>query len=315
MSFQKPCITGLDNLPPSVCGCVLTIGNFDGVHLGHQSILARAKVLSAQSNAPLVVMTFEPHPDLVLRPKDAPKRLTHLDTRCCLLHDAGADIIVVAQATGELLSLEARAFIDRILVRSFSPSHIVEGKNFRFGKGRAGNIQTLRGAAGVLGFGVHDVDPLMMDVEGHGTVRVSSTLIRNLVAAGDVKSARQCLGRPYALVGPVVAGAGRGRILEFPTANLSPGEQVMPADGVYAARAEIDGHSFMSAVSIGTKPTFGPSDRTIEAFLIDASGDFYNQEMTLHFMDRLREQRKFANAEELKHQIAQDVQRVREHND
>lgn len=312
MSFAKTCIVGLDKVPPAARGCVLSIGNFDGVHLGHQRIIETARTLADTHAKPVAVMTFEPPPDLVLRPADVPQRLTPLDRRCEMLHQAGADVVVIARSTRQLLSLDPQEFIDKVLMRVFAPTHVVEGTNFRFGHGRAGNVQTLRSAGEVIGFGVHEVEPLMIELPGEGKMRVSSTLVRSLVATGQVALARRCLGKPYVLFGSVIRGEGRGRKLKFPTANLSQCEQIIPADGVYAAKAQVGDESFAAAVSIGTKPTFGLAPRAIEAFLIDASGDFYRRQMTLHMLERLRGQVKFANTDELKRQIANDVQKVRE---
>lgn len=311
MSANARYIDGLENIPRSLRGCVLTIGNFDGMHLGHQRIGRAARSEGDSCGAPVAAMTFEPPPDLVLRPADTPQRLTPLPQKRELLLRHGADCVVVARADRRMLAMSPEEFIDRIVVGSFAPSHVVEGQDFVFGRGRTGNIEVLRAAGGTLGFAVHVVDTVTVALPD-GPQRVSSTLIRRLVAQGRVADAGRCIGRPFALYGHVIAGAGRGRVLQYPTANIDPGEQVVPADGVYAGRAEVAGSEYPAAISIGPKPTFGPSARAIEAFLVGGAGDHYNQFMALSFLERLRDQRRFDGIEGLKAQIEKDVQRVRE---
>ena len=306
-------IYGLDDVPLSVTGCVLTIGNFDGVHLGHQKILRIGKDLARADHVALVAMTFEPPPDLVLRPQDPPKRLTPIEQKVRLLGEAGADFVVVAPSTPELLGLEPDAFLREIILGRFSPWHVVEGPNFFFGRKRAGTIDTLEAFGRANCFQVRQIEALTMDVAGESQ-RVCSTLIRELVAEGSVEEVTRCLGRPYTLYGTVIPGEGRGRFLDFPTANIPVDQQVVPANGIYAGRAEVNGERFVAAISIGTKPTFRDDDDVhIEAFVLDAvGGNFYDQPMALEVMHRLRPQERFEGAGALKDQIAKDVQRVRD---
>jgi len=304
-------IHGLDCLSKSVRHCVLTIGNFDGVHLGHRRILQTVRALADAEKAPAVAMTFEPPPDLVLRPQDAPKRLTPPDVKARLLLEAGADFVVQEKTEPMLLAMAPEEFIDQIVVRRLEPRHVVEGPNFYFGLARSGNIRVLSEAGASRGFFVHVVDSALAELP-EGPRRISSTLIRQLVADGRIEDANRCLGRPFAIYGRVVPGQGHGRILQFPTANIDPGEQVVPADGVYAGKAEVKGRQHPAAVSVGTKPTLGPAPRTVEAFLIDAAGDLYDQAMTLSFLQRLRGQERFGGIDSLREQIAKDVERVRE---
>lgn len=311
MSKTGKIIKGLDAVDATVRSCVLTIGNFDGVHVGHQRIIRRARELADSAGAGVAVMTFEPPPEFVLRPQDPPRRLTPPDEKARLLLDAGADWVVFEKADSMLLAMAPNEFIDGIIMKHFAPRHIVEGPNFFFGLARSGNVRVLGEAGLSRNFAVHVVEPASVDL-ADGPQRLSSTLIRQLVMDGKVDQAAQCLGRPFALLGKVVAGAGQGRILEFPTANLAPGQQVLPADGVYAGWAEFDSGSFRAAISVGTKPTLGPSPRTIEAFLLDALGDFYNLHMRLKFQQFLRAQERFDGMGSLRTQIAKDVQRVRE---
>ena len=304
-------ISGLENVPPACKGGVLTIGNFDGVHIGHQSILRAGRELARSVDSPLVTMTFERPPDLVLRPADTPKRLTPLDRKVELLIEAGADYVVIAETNPDLLAMDPAAFVEDIIVARFAPRHMVEGPNFFFGRKRAGNVVTLESLGAEAGFDVHVVEPVAAELPD-GPEQVSSTLIRQMVAAGRVEQAGRCLSRPYAMVGTIIPGEGRGRVLDFPTANIDPVEQVLPADGVYAGRARIADQCFVAAISIGNKPTFQDEPRTyVEAFLIDADGDYYGQPMTLEITHRVRDQQRFDGLESLRGQIAKDVQRVR----
>jgi len=305
-------IDGLDAVDAAARHGVLTIGNFDGVHLGHQRILSAARRRAAAEGAAAVVLTFEPPPDLVIRPADPPQRITPMAQKIELLRRAGADCVVVAKADMVLLSLEPRAFIDEIIADRFAPRCVVEGPNFFFGRERTGNVELLRAAGQAAGFAVEVVEPVVIDTSD-GPQCISSTLIRRSVLAGNVELVNRCLGREFTLCGEVIAGQGKGRLLEYPTANIDPAEQVVPADGVYAGWAEVGGGRFLAAVSIGHKPTFGPvRKRAIEAFLLEVRTDFYDRFMALHFVRRLRPQERFESAEALKDQVARDVESVRE---
>ena len=305
------CIRGLDNLPDAARGCVLTVGNFDGVHLGHRRILDDARRLADAEGIPAVAMTFDPPPDLVLRPDDQPRRITPAAQRADLLLAAGADYVVTARTDARLLGLSPEAFIAEIIMSRFAPLRMVEGANFFYGKRRAGNIQTLRRAGRAHNFAVHVADPVAVDL-GEGPAPVSSTLIRGLLLEGRVKDAARCLGRDFALHGRVTGGQRRGRVLAYPTANIDAGGQVVPGDGIYAGRATVGGAGYPAAISVGDRPTFGAGERAVEAFLLDAEGDLYDESLALSFAERLRDQRKFADGEALRAQIARDVRRVRE---
>lgn len=307
---MKQIIQGMEKIPPEARGGVLTIGNFDGVHIGHQRILLTCRSLAGPRKCPVVVITFDPLPEAILHPQALPPLIYPVAQNAQLLLDAGADLVVVAPATRELLSLTPRQFVEEMVIQHVQPRQVVEGSNFFFGRGRAGDVATLQQLGARLGFDVTVVDPVVLNLP-EGERRVSSTLIREMVAEGRIEDANFCLGREFELRGVIVAGEGRGRTLEFPTANLEAANQVVPADGVYAARAHIGDQSYLSALSIGNKPTFGSSPRTVEAFLIDAHADVYGREMTLSIVRRLRDQRKFDGADALRRQIAQDVEEVR----
>jgi riboflavin kinase / FMN adenylyltransferase len=311
MRMDNHLIRSLDDLPTEARGGVLTIGNFDGVHLGHQRILQTARNLAAGHDCAVVAMTFEPPPDLVLRPDDKPARLTPMPQKNALLREAGADWVLVLDADRKLLGTPAEGFVDEIIVQRLSPSHIVEGENFFFGRGRQGNVTLLADMGRSRGFEVHVVEPCLLELDAQ-PVRVSSTLVRGLVRDGRMPEATRALGRPFALHGRVVWGAGRGRSFKYPTANLGDTSQIHPADGVYACFSELGGQRRPAAVSVGASPTFGGDPATVEAFILDAEGDFYEQEMSLQFLQRLREQRRFEDPQALRAQIARDVERVRE---
>jgi riboflavin kinase/FMN adenylyltransferase len=305
-------VQGLESIPESIRGCVLTIGNFDGVHLGHRRIIQCARELAGASGLAVAAMTFEPPPDLVLRPTDPPQRITPHLQKCRLLREAGVDWVITVPPEQWLLEMTPQGFIEHIIVERVAPSAIVEGRDFRFGHRRSGDVDTLVEYGRGAGFTVHVAEPVMLDLSD-GRQRVSSSLVRRLVASGRVEDANRCLGRPFAICGVVTAGQGHGRLLEFPTANIAPGAQVRPGDGVYAGRAEIEGQVYLAAISVGNKPTLGPVEAVVvEAFLLDAGGDFYGRAMTLYFTARLRDQRRFEDIASLRAQIAKDTQRVRE---
>lgn len=301
----------LDALPLSVRNCVLTIGNFDGVHAGHRRIMDMARSLA--NGGPVVALTFDPPPDLVIRPADAPLRLTPHAVKCGLLVEAGCDYVVTAAASMAILSLTPEQFARQIILDTFSPTHMVEGPNFFFGRKRSGSIETLRKIGAREGFDVHVADPVRMQLAG-GEKLVSSTLIRGLVSEGNVEEAAVCLGRPFTLYGRVVRGFGRGKQLAYPTANLRLGDQVAPADGVYAGLAEIDGDRMPAAISVGAAPTFcreAEGKRVVEAHLLADVGDIYGRAISVAFTRRLREQRRFDDLDALKDQMARDVEQVR----
>jgi riboflavin kinase/FMN adenylyltransferase len=290
---------------------VLTLGNFDGVHLGHQGILASARALADAEKMPVAAMTFDPPPGLVLRPDAPPQRITLADRKAALLCDCGADYTVTARTDMALLSLLPEDFVREILVGHFAPKHIVEGNNFFYGRRRAGDIQTLRESGVECGFTVHLAESVVADF-GDGPVLISSTLIRGLLLAGQIESAAAALGRRFEIRGTVVEGAQRGREMNYPTANIDPGHQIVPGDGVYAGVALVDQREYPAAISIGDQPTFDGEGRTIEAFLLDVDGCFYGKVMTLGFEARLRDQIRFESPAELADQMRKDVERVRE---
>lgn len=299
---------GLDSLGQLPPGAVVSIGNFDGVHRGHQQLLRRAVELKQSHAAPaVVVITFEPHPLTVLRPQHAPPRLTSQARKRELLSAAGVDAMVVLAPSKELLNLSAEEFW-QILRDAARPAHLVEGNSFTFGKDRAGTIDRLREWSSAAGIQLHVVPPVVVPLLNMLEAPASSSTIRWLLKRGRVRDAAICLGRPHELEGIVVPGAQRGRELGTPTANVKCDGQLVPADGVYAGRCIIDDRPWPAAVSIGTNPTFGENPHTVEAHLIGFSGDLYGRTLGLELLDWLREQRTFAGIEALREWIALDIQ-------
>jgi riboflavin kinase/FMN adenylyltransferase len=290
------------NLPP---GLALSIGNFDGLHRGHRRIIELAKSLNAPAG--VAIATFEPHPLTVLAPEHAPPRLTPTDLKTDLLREAGVDHLVILPPTPGLLNLTAEEFWE-ILRDEVRPDHLIEGDTFNFGKGRGGNIDRLREWSAGTRVQLHIVDPVQMPLLDMHVTPISSSLIRWLIVGGRVRDAAICLGQPYTLQGNVVKGFQRGRTIGVPTANLDCGEQLLPAEGVYVGRCNIDGKEYPAAVSIGRLPTFEEDQLQIEAHLIGFTGDLYGQKLRLQLIDWVRDQQKFPGIEALKSQLAKDIE-------
>jgi riboflavin kinase / FMN adenylyltransferase len=299
---------GLRGLRQAPEGAVMSIGNFDGIHLGHARILERAREL--RNGAPVVVVTFEPHPLTVLRPEAAPPRLTTPAVKEQILSEMGVDRLVVLPPAPEVLNLTAEQFW-AILRDEVQPRHLVEGESFYFGKGRGGDVRRLREWSAGTAVELHVVEAVEVVLSDLAVVPVSSSLIRWLLANGRVRDAAMCLGRAYLLEGEVVKGYGRGRGIDMPTANLRCGDQMIPLDGVYAGRCEVDGRTFPAGVSVGTMPTFGEHERQVEAHLVDFDGDLYGKTMRVELLDWLREQRKYGGIEPLMEQLKRDIDQTR----
>jgi len=302
----------------AIDGYVVTIGVFDGVHVGHRALLSAARMLARRHGAGVLAMVFDPHPACVLRPAEVPPRLASADAKAALLQEAGADVVRLVPPTRALLERTAGQFLE-YLVAETKVWAVVEGSDFRFGKDRRGDVETLRRSGAQLGFDTHIVDPVCLPLHDQLVVTVRSSMIRWLLVHGRVADAARCLGRPFAWRGTVVRGEGRGRQIGFPTANITPpsGKEVvmLPADGVYAAEARIDdGPPLVAAVSVGHKPTFtGPEDRVVEVHLLDFDGDLYGRSMEVFFRRWLRDQMRFAEVDDLKRQITRDVEAIRSH--
>ncbi len=302
----------LDEVPADLGRTAVVIGNFDGVHLGHQHVIGRAREVADAEGLRVVAVTFDPHPMAVLRPDHAPLTLTDLDTRCRLLADAGADDVYVIRFSREIAAWTPEEFIDRILVDGLHARHVVVGANFRFGNKAAGDVATLTAAGASRGF---VVDGVALD---GGPQVWSSTYVRTCLTAGDIEGAAEALGRPYAVVGEVVEGDRRGRDLGFPTANVSVKDLAAPADGVYAGWLRVldegDREPLPAAISVGTNPTFdGVRDRRVEAYVLDRTDlDLYGRRVEISFVARIRGMVKFDGIDALVATINDDVTRTRE---
>lgn len=305
--------------PLARSGAVLTVGTFDGVHRGHWELLQRVVQRAREKDKPSVLVTFDPHPLRIVRPDAAPPLLTTPVEKMEILAESGLNYAVFLRFDRTLASYEPDRFIEEILVGRFGLSHLVIGYDHGFGKGRKGDVSTLRAAGERFGFDVEVVGP----VEA-GSAPISSTRIRRAVAEGDVLAAAEGLGRPYSIRGTVVRGDGRGRELGFPTANQYFSDDVaLPADGVYAGwftvlgEDPIDGDmepgvAYPAAISVGKNPTFGDKERSVESFILDRDADLYGRVAEVSFVDHVRDMVKFDSVEALLEAIRADVARVRE---
>lgn len=307
-------VRGLDSFAELPPGAALSVGNYDGVHLGHQHIMRTMRACNAgvsPAPSPIAIVTFEPHPLSVLRPELSPPRLTPSELKRELLAACGVTHLLELEPTPEVLGVTAEEFWSRLRDEA-RPAHLVEGPDFNFGKGARGNVALLREWTRNSGVEFTVVEPLEVTLPGMQLVPVSSSLVRWLVAYGRMGDAAACLGRPYLLRGKVVEGYRRGRAIGFPTVNLDGGEQMVPADGVYAGRAIVAGAAHRAAVSIGSAPTFSGARRQVEAHLLDFSGDLYGQTLDVELVGWLRDQMRFPSVDRLIERMQVDVALVEE---
>jgi len=303
---------GLEEIPEGWGRSVVTIGSYDGVHRGHQLIIGRAVDRARELGVPSVVVTFDPHPSEVVRPGSHPPLLAPHHRRSVLMAELGVDAVLVLPFTKEFSKLSPADFVVKVLVDRLHARVVVEGPNFRFGHKAAGDVALLTELGGTYDYEVEVVD-LYVRGEAGGGVPFSSTLVRRLVAEGDVAGAREILGRPHRVEGVVVRGAQRGRELGYPTANVETlPHTAIPADGVYAGWLEADGELMPAAISVGTNPQFDGTERTVEAYAIDRTGlNLYGLHVAVDFLARLRGQQRFDTIEELLEGIADDVEQSR----
>jgi len=285
----------------------LAVGNFDGVHRGHQALVAAAVARARASGAVAVVLTFDPHPARVLRPDAAPDALTTLAQKQELVAGLGIDRLAVLPFDLRLAQLSPEAFAQEVLAQALGARHVVVGESFRFGLGRQGDARSLAVLGDKLGFTVEVVPPVL-----HAGRPISSSRVREALRLGDVREARELLGRPHIVDGPVVRGDGRGRTLGIPTANLAPDDQLLPGRGVYAARCRIaSGEWRQAVVNVGERPTFGGGRETLEAHLVDFAGDLYDTRLRLAFHERLRGEQRFDGVAALVARIQEDIRAAR----
>jgi riboflavin kinase/FMN adenylyltransferase len=287
---------------------VLAIGNFDGVHLGHRALLARLTAKAEELGLPASVMTFEPHPRELFSPDQAPARLTSLREKLGLLEACGVDRVYVCHFSRKLAGLTAEDFIARVLVQGLAVRHLIIGDDFRFGRGRGGDFAMLQQAGVDCGFGVEAMHTI--DIDGE---RVSSSAVRETLAAGDLEHAARLLGRPYRISGRVVHGDKIGRRIGFPTANIQLKRKRLPLTGVFAVNVSgLDKRHLPGAANLGVRPTLGHALKPVlEVHLLDFDRQIYGTHVTVHFLHQLRREAKFESLEALTAQIARDVEATR----
>ncbi len=305
-------IENVEDFPASARGAYVTVGNFDGVHRGHQRLIGRLRARADSAGVPALAVTFDPHPVALLRPDKAPVPLVRPDREIALLEAAGATEVAVFRTGRWLLDLTAREFFDRVLCRQFAARGMVEGPNFAFGHDRQGNVDILGGWCTAAGIDFEVVEP----ISDHGQL-ISSSRIRQSLHEGKVEEAARFLGRPHRVRGVVIHGAGRGAGLGIPTINVDGIDTLIPLDGVYAARVFVAGAALQptawaAACNIGPNPTFGEQIRKVEAHLIGYSGDLYGRSVEIDFLARLRSTRAFASLDDLLDQIRSDIENARQ---
>jgi riboflavin kinase / FMN adenylyltransferase len=286
---------------------VVTLGNFDGVHLGHQEIFRRAAAHARAQGGTSVAFTFEPHPLKVVAPQRSPKLLSTFHEKMERIREAGIDAVICARFTPEFAETTPEEFVRDILSGMLHTTDLFIGHDYAFGKGRKGDIPFLSAAGERYGFGVHVVEPVTVD-----GILVSSTNIRRLVTEGDVKTAAKLLGRPYSIEGMVVHGHSRGHALGYPTANIATPNELPPKEGVYAVRLTVAGKECSGAASIGTNPTFEDAASSFEVHIFEFDGNLYGKHIKIKFIERLRDGVKFSSADELSAQIKLDIERTKE---
>lgn len=298
-------LTELSEIPGPLC---VAIGVFDGVHLGHQSLIRRAIEEAAKIGGSSVVLTFHPHPARILRPESAPHLLTSTPHKLRLIEQMGCRHLLQMKFDAPFAAQPPEVFIEALVRSAVSLRMICVGHNWAFGKGRAGNVALLAALGARFGFETMEIEPVEIDGE-----LVSSTRIRKAVEAGDFETARRFLGRDYTILGTVQPGAGLGRGIGFPTANLSAHNERFPPNGVYAVRVLVDSQWFEGVANVGVRPTVGSAlDRVLEVHIFDFDGDCYGRDLEVKFERFLRPEKKFSSLEELRMQIARDATHARE---
>ncbi len=301
-------LDGGSAVPADLAGAIVALGNFDGFHLGHQAVVARAVERARAERRPALVATFDPHPVRHFRPDAEPFRLTTLDQRARLFAAAGADGMVVFHFDATLAALTADRFVAERLVGALRVGGVVTGEDFTFGHAKSGDIATLRRAGAAAGFAVDTVGAVMLDGEP-----VSSTRIRAALRGGDARGAARLLMRPYAIEGVVQHGDKLGRTIGYPTANLDMGPYLRPAYGIYAVRGRLaDGRVLDGAANLGIRPTFDPPKELLEPYFFDFDGDLYGQVLAVELIEWLRAEAKFDGLDALIAQMDKDCARARE---
>ena len=295
-----------DSPPPGWPAPVAALGNFDGMHRGHQALLAEVCRRAAVIHGTPVAVIFDPHPAQVLRPEKAPPLLMTLDQKLEALERAGLGGVAIVRFDHDVSRLEPEAFVEQVLIKWLAVAEVWVGENFLFGRDRTGTFTLLRALGQDRGFRTEKIDPVL-----YKDFVASSSRVRRLLTEGRVDEAAACLGHPYVIGGIVVQGDGRGRQLGVPTANLETKNPLLPAHGIYATRAEVNGVWHPAVTSIGVRPTIGDNKLTVETFLLDGNYELYGTRMQLAFVQWLREERKFENLEALTVQMRRDIDDAR----
>lgn len=301
-------LTGTEGIPPEFREAFITIGNFDGVHLGHRCIFQKLILEARKENRKALLVTFVPHPKMLLHPERRPfYLLTTIEEKIKLLEALGLDALILIPFTLEYAQMTAESFILEVLWKNLQVRKIFIGHDYSFGKDKRGNKDMLTAFGKKLGFDVAVINAVAV-----GDAVISSTRIRAAILEGDVKTAAMLLGRPYNVSGTVIEGKRRGAALGFPTANIKPHKELLPAKGVYAAIVNLEGKRYNGALSIGLNPTFGDVQLSMEVHLMDFSGDIYGKYVDVLFIERIREERKFPGPEMLSLQIKKDTEEARD---
>lgn len=299
-------IRGLDNVKPHHKGCILTIGKFDGVHRGHQAVLANVMEKASSLSLPATVMVFEPQPEEVFTPEKAPARISPLREKYELLSQQGVDRLLAVRFNAQFAKQSADTFVHDLLVDKLGVKFLVVGDDFRFGFGRKGDFTMLEAAGRRYGFDVVSTQSFTMHAH-----RISSTAVRDALAKSDFGLATEMLGRPFAIHGRVVHGEKKGRTIGFPTANVMLKRFKTPIHGVFAVRVDIDGHHYNGVANVGTRPTLNGVRNQLEVHIFDLSADLYGKPITVLPMAKIRDEIKFASFEALKDQIQADAAKAR----
>jgi len=304
-------IEKLNDITEPFKNAVITIGNFDGVHIGHQSLLHEVVEKAADINGTAIAITFEPHPMRVLKKKNHPPLITLYEQKIELIKKSKIDILICIPFDKAFASISAKEFIENILVKKIGMKIIIIGKDYTFGKNREGDIKLLKRFADDMGFEVILNDWILAPHNEFG--RISSTAIRKLVINGEVANAQKMLGRYYQVRGKVIQGRDRGgKLLGFPTANITLSDELVPKAGVYAVTVEIMNENYQGVANIGYSPTFDDHQFTVEVHILDFKKDIYGENIRINFIKRIRDEKKFSNINELIAQIKSDIEIAKE---
>ncbi len=300
-------IDGIENIKKKLPYPILTLGNFDGVHLGHQAIFRMLNERARKKNGTSIVYTFVPHPLSVIAPERAPKLLSTYKDKLKLIEESGIDVIICANFTKAFANISAEDFVKEILYKTLGVKEIFIGPNYLFGKGRKGSPELLKKLSRECGFSVTVIDEIMLN-----NSTLSSSKIRTLIAKGKVDEAAKFLGRQYSVEGIVVEGAKRGKsLLNTPTANLLTANELLPKDGVYAVTVDVDGKLYSGATNIGHNPTFEDKKFSFETHILDFDGQLLGKTLRIYFIKRIRDEMKFSSVEELGTQMRKDIEEIR----